>query len=62
MIIPSLTWVGLITGLYIMFRKKEFSDGKTYKFNKSTRYYGTFLLVLSIICTVFYLTMNGAGV
>ncbi|PKV51319.1 serpentine type 7TM GPCR chemoreceptor Srz [Aquimarina sp. MAR_2010_214] len=62
LIIPSLTWVGIITGLYILFRKKEFSEGKNYKFNKSTRYYGTFLLVLSIACTVFYLIMKEARV
>jgi len=62
LILPSLTWIGVITGLYIVFRKKEFSDGKNYKFNKSTRNYGTFLLVMGIVCTVFYLIMKAARV
>ncbi|MDH7446872.1 hypothetical protein [Aquimarina sp. 2201CG14-23] len=55
LVITSLTWIGLISGSYILFRKKEFVDGKNYKFNKSTRNYGAFLLILSVVSTIFYL-------
>ena len=55
LIIPSLTWVGLITSLYIITRRKTFDDSKKYKFNKSTRDYAIFLLVLSIGTTIYQL-------
>ncbi|MBQ4819281.1 hypothetical protein [Aquimarina sp. MMG016] len=59
LIIPSLTWLGIITGLYILLRKKEYPDGKGYKFNKHTRNYGIFLLSLSIVSTIFYIVVRG---
>ena len=55
LIIPSLTWVGIITSLYILLRKKDFGKNKTYKFNSSTRNYAIFLLIMSIGFSIFQL-------
>lgn len=55
LVIPSLTWIGIITSLYILTRKKIFDNSKMYKFNKSTRDFAIFLLVLSIICSIYQL-------
>ncbi len=60
LIFPSITWVGIAISLYIMYRKKGVVDNKTYKFDKSTRNYGKFLLVFSLICvslTMIYKTL-----
>ncbi len=59
LIIPSFTWIGVVIGIYIKFRKKNYSGNKTYKFDKSTRSYATFLIALSIISVILYLVAKG---
>lgn len=56
LLIPSLTWVGIFTGSYIAFRKKKINQTKQYKFSSNSRFYGIFLLLLSVVCTIIYYT------
>ncbi|TYB78608.1 hypothetical protein [Bizionia myxarmorum] len=55
LVIPSFTWVGILTSLYILFRKKDFNSVKAYKFSKSTRNYAIFLFVMSLAFSIFHL-------
>ncbi|WP_344925280.1 hypothetical protein [Aquimarina addita] len=61
LIVSSLTWIGLLTSSYIIFRKKEYENDKMYKFSKPTRYYGIFLFVLSVLSSLFWLLIGYYG-
>lgn len=56
LLIPSLIWVGIFTGSYIAFRKKNIHQTKQYKFSSNSRFFGIFLLLLSVACTIIYYT------
>ncbi len=58
LIFPSITWVGLIISLYIIYRKKGEGEFKKHKFNKSARSFGRFLLIFSITCVSLLIIYN----
>ncbi len=58
LIFPSITWVGIVISLYIIYRKKGEGENKKRKFNKSTRDFGRFLLIFSIICVSLLIIYN----
>ncbi|RIA09367.1 hypothetical protein OE09_1199 [Flavobacteriaceae bacterium MAR_2010_72] len=61
LIVPTITWLGLIPSIYILTRKKDFDNNKKYKFNRSTRNYAVFLLIMSLLFTIGRLIMQFNG-
>jgi len=55
LIINSLSGIGIILSLYILFRKKNYNGIRMHKFNKSMHVYAYIMLIISTLTVIYRL-------